>query len=340
MAGETRTTPDTLGPLLASPVDFEFFEAMRRIECAWPELPRLGTAARPSDEPVRFGHVAALHFPRSMIADMEALANGRFRLRGYFLGLFGPHGPLPLHLTDYAHDRITNARDGTLSAFADIFHHRILELFYRGWADARPTVHYDRPERDRFARYVSALIGMAEPRLRDRDAWPDRARQYFAGLLAASTRTRASLEALLQEYLKVGVQVEECVGQWLKIDAVDRTLLGRRDTASLGRTTVLGQEVWNAQHRIRLVIGPLTLGELMQYLPGGATLQRLRAIILTYLGYEYAWDVRLTVHRERLPGTRLGQFGHLGWTSWCVPKLTGDPADDVIVDVCAAASSA
>ena len=71
----------------------------------------------------------------------------------------------------------------------------------------------------------------------------------------------------------------------------------------------------------------------MQFLPGGASLERLRALMLNYLGYEYAWDVRFRVRRERLPGTRLGGFGHLGWTSWMAPPPSGADAEDVIIDV-------
>lgn len=341
MAGETRTASDPLEPVKAAPLDFEFFEAMRRVECAWPELPRLSAAARPSDEPVRLGHAPALQFPTSMLADIEAGPGGRLKIRGYFLGLFGPQGPLPLHLTEYAHDRLTNSRDRTLAAFADIFHHRILELFYRAWAEARPTVHFDRPSEDRFTRYVGALIGIAEPRLRGRDAWPDRARLFFSGLLSGGTRTRAALESLLQEYLGLDVRIQECIGQWLPIAAADRCCLGAdSESSALGRTAILGERVWNAQHRIRLVVGPVTLGQLMQYLPGGAPLERLRAIVLTYLGFEYAWDVQFLTRRERLPGVRLGQFGHLGWTTWVDPMRSDQPAEDVIIDVSARVNSA
>src|SRR3546814_4973730 len=43
------------------------------------------------------------------------------RMHGLFFGLFGPNAPLPLHLTEYAMDRQTNARDSTFTAFANIF---------------------------------------------------------------------------------------------------------------------------------------------------------------------------------------------------------------------------
>jgi len=347
MAGETGAAPDTvrpgpgrqaqaLEPLRADPLGFEFFEAMRRVECAWSSLPRLGTAARPALEPVRLGQAPALHFPASMLADLRDLPADRLGIRGYFLGLFGPHGPLPLHFTEYAHERAINFHDRTFAAFADIFHHRVLELFYRAWADARPIVEFDRPAEDRFAGFVAALIGIADRQLRDRDAWPDRAKLYFAGLLSAGTRNRAALESLLQEYLGLAVRIQECVGQWLPVAVSEQTRLSiDSDSAVLGRTTVLGERVWNAQHRIRLLIGPVTLGQLMQFLPGGASLGRLRALMLNYLGFEYAWDVQFLTQRARLPGVRLGQFGHLGWTTWVDPSPLGEPVDDVIIDVSA-----
>lgn len=340
MAIETGPAPDSLtaapatslASLQEHPYAYDFFEAMRRVECAWPGLPRLGTATRPADEPVRLGQKPSLEFPASMLASAESIAGGRLKILGYFLGLYGPHGPLPLHLTEYVHDRITNGRDDTLAAFADIFHHRMLELFYRAWANVRPTVHFDRPERDQFSMYVAALAGLAGPALRNADAWPDRAKLYFAGTLAAGTRTRAGLEALIGEYLDLPVRVDECIGEWLTIVEAERMSLGNPDTGTLGRS-VLGGSVWSAQHKLRLVIGPVDIGDLLQYLPGSPSLSRLRAAVMNYLGFEYAWDLQFVLRRARAPGVKLGQFGHLGWSTWAAPKREGQDIDDVIIDV-------
>jgi type VI secretion system protein ImpH len=334
MASEAGSPPDPLSLLaqLQTP-GIDFFEALRRVECGWPLLPRLGTATRPADEPVRLGQQPSLSFAPTMLAKVEAIEHGRLRVLGFFLGLFGPQGPLPLHLTEYAHDRTSNDRDPTFAAFADVFHHRMLSLFYRAWADSRPTVQFDRPEQDRFARHVAALIGIADESLRNRDAWPDRAKLFFAGHLSAATRTRAALESLLRTYLELPVEVEECVGQWLQVERDEQLRLGAdRNTGTLGSNALLGAAVWNAQTRLQLVIGPVTVGQLMQFLPGSASLGRLRALMLNFLGYEYAWNIRFRVKRENLPGVQLGRFGHLGWTSWTSPSRTGAAADDVIIE--------
>ena len=337
MASETGPAPDPvaqLGALQERPYAFDFFEAMRRVECAWPLLPRLGTATRPADEPVRLGHKPSLDFAPSMLADVEMQADGRLKILGYFLGLYGPQGPLPLHLTEYVHDRITNARDSTLAGFTDIFHHRMLELFYRAWANARPTVHFDRPQDDRFATsYVAALVGLASPGLRNRDEWPDRAKLFFSGLLSGGTKTCSGLESLLREYLGLPLHIEECVGEWLPVERGELLRLGDPATAKLG-TSVLGERVFCTQHKFRLVIGPIEVGSLLQYLPGSPSLGRLRDAVLNYLGLEYAWDIRFIVHRTRVPGMKLGQFGHLGWTTWSAPGREGADVGDVVIDAC------
>ena len=72
------------------------------------------------------------------------------RLQVRLFGLFGPNGPLPLHITEYARERLRHAGDPTLSRFLDVFHHRFLALFYRAWAQAQPHVNRDRPKEDRF----------------------------------------------------------------------------------------------------------------------------------------------------------------------------------------------
>ena len=340
MASETGSAPDSvavLAKLEEQPYSFDFFEAMRRVECAFPAAPRLGTAARPADEPIRLGQEPSLEFAASMLARVDRGGSGRPKILGYFLGLYGPQGPLPLHLTEYVHDRITNARDRTLAAFADIFHHRMLTLFYRAWANARPTTHFDRPDQDHFTKYIGATFGLGQSSLQNRDAMPDRAKLYYAGLFASAVKTRAGLEEFLTDYLALPVRVEECVSEWLAIESSERMRLGERRTSTLGMS-LIGERVLSTQHKIRIVIGPVSSGELLQYLPGGASLRRLRAAVLNYLGLEHAWDVQFIVRRSRVPAIKLGAFGHLGWSGWLAPPTHGADADDVVIDAAHAAA--
>jgi type VI secretion system protein ImpH len=146
-----------LRDMAAAPHKYDFFHALRLIEALHPAKPRLGQARRPVDEPIRLGQAADLSFAASSISRI-ALADrsGRPRVEVRFFGLFGPNGPLPLHMTSYARERQLHHHDDTFARFADWFHHRLLLLFYRAWAQAQPTVSLDRPNEDRFADYVGS----------------------------------------------------------------------------------------------------------------------------------------------------------------------------------------
>ena len=124
------------------------------------DKPRWGDALRPVDEPVRLGQDPDLSFAPAPLASFELGQDGAPpRLQVRLFGLLGPNGPLPLHLTEYARERLRHAGDPTLSRFLDLFHHRFLALFYRAWAQAQPHVNRDRPNDDRFAVYVGAFVG-------------------------------------------------------------------------------------------------------------------------------------------------------------------------------------
>ena len=208
------------------------------------------------------------------------------RLLVNFFGLFGPDGPLPLHMTEYARDRMRNERDPTLQRFADLFHHRALSLMYRAWADVRPAVSFDRPDTDRFATYVGALAGLGMPTLRDRDAMPDLTKLHFAGLLANQTRHADGLAAILTAFFTMPVQVETFVGSWLDLPVSDHTRLDGTpgSTRRWAAAALLGARVWSRSHKFRLVFGPLALEDYERLLPGGSSFHKLVPIVANYAG--------------------------------------------------------
>jgi type VI secretion system protein ImpH len=216
MADDDRAPPHALElyeALRAAPYDFDFFQAIRRIDAANKEKPRLGESPHLADDPVRLGQIPSLIFAPATMASFEPAADGRAaRLSSYFFGIFGPSGALPIHLTEYARDRIRNSGDRTFARFVDIFHHRMLSLFYRAWAASQPAVSFDRPGNDRFAAYVASLFGLGLPSLRDRDAMPDLAKLHFAGRLANQTRNAEGLRAMIADYFKLPVEIEQFVG--------------------------------------------------------------------------------------------------------------------------------
>ncbi len=316
---------------------FGFYAAMRMLEAAHPELPRFGNSTRPSQDALRLAQEpSVIHAPSTLAAFEPGDEDRPDRLLVHFFGLFGPDGPLPLHLTEYARDRRRNFGDATFQRFADMFHHRLISLFYRAWADVRPTVSFDRPEQDRFGHYVGSLIGLGTPGLRDRDAMPDLTKLHFAGLFANQTRNAEGLGQILAEFFAMEVHVEGFIGAWLTLPPSDYTRLSDGEaTAQLGRSAVLGARVWSRQHKFRIVFGPLNLADYERLLPGGLSFHRLVPIVRNYAGDVLMWDVNLILQTEEVPDTKLGQYGRLGWTTWLKPRRATTPAADLFLNASA-----
>lgn len=335
MAAEARSTPRDLDLLTELESDchrFGFFQALRRLEAEYRDSPRLGESSSVAEDPIRLAQRPSLAFAPATLANFERGVDGRpGRLEVFFFGLFGPNGPLPHHLTEYAHERLRNAKDATLSRFADIFHHRLLSLFYRAWANGQPAVNYDRPATDRFAGYVGALCGLGQPSLRHRGRVADEARLFFAGRLACQTRNAEGLEAFLQGYLGVEVTVDEFVGDWVRLPTTALCRLGTSpDCATLGRTAIAGDRVWDRQHKFRITLGPLTLPAYRAMLPGGPALAELVELVRTYVHDEFDWDLRLVLCGDEVVTVRLGQENALGRTTWLPSAGKRSDADDFL----------
>jgi len=333
--------------LTASPWAFDFFQALRRLECLYSDLPRLGEGQFPAEEPIRLGQRASLRFAPSAVAQFRPGGeDDPGRLQVEFLGMLGPQGPLPMHLTEYAIRRGRPPHnDPTFGAFLDVFNHRMLALFYRAWANALPTVNFDRPgpDSDRFGVFLASLIGHGETSLRGRDELPDAVRLHYAGRLAPHARNAEGLRAMLRDFFRLPVAIHEFVGQWLDLPDEERTRLGTRGSG-LGTSFVAGSRVWDCAHKFRLVVGPLRLADYQRLLPGGDSLRRLVAMVRSYLDDGLRWDLQLVLRQDEVPRFRLDGGNQLGWTTWMTrptgerPALARDP-DDICLDAMALAAS-
>jgi type VI secretion system protein ImpH len=320
--------------LAERPYDWHFFAALRHIEALYPDKPRFGRAVRPADEPARFAQTPAMHFAPSMISKVD-ISRRVPLVENYFLGLFGPNGPLPLHLTEYALDRDLNEKDATFRRFADIFHHRLLSLMYRAWAQAQPTVSYDRPNEDRFGDYVGALFGLDEGERRGSDARIARARRFYSGRLAQHSRPAEGLRGVLEGVFGVQIRIQQFVGRWMRIPRRTWLRLGTgRGYSTLGGGATLGEEVWACQQSFRIVVGPLTLWQFSRFLPGGEgrSLQRLTELVRGYVGPELGWDLQLRLQGQQAPPMVLGKSGQLGWTSWLGKGQDNADCGDVVLN--------
>ncbi len=322
-----------LEALKKAPEKFNFFLALRCIESASPASPRLGESLRPATDPVRLGQVPSLSFANSTLADFEEGKEGRpARLNSFFLGLFGPHGALPAHLTEYAKDRLKNDKDPTFIRFVDLFHHRMLSLFYRAWANKEPTVNFDREASDQFKRYVGSLFGEGQPS-HHLDEFPNRAKLFFAGKFSNQVRNADGLATILNGYLNRPVTVSEFIGEWMLMPKESQWRLGEsEETGILGKTTLVGEKSWGCQHKFRLNFGPLSLSEFKRLLPGGDDLKSVASVVKNYVGFQFAWDTNLMMHKNEVPAFILGGENQLGWTTWLYSNGISEDRSDTVIN--------
>jgi type VI secretion system protein ImpH len=320
--------------LEAEPHAFDYYSALRRIECLYQERPRLGTSKRPVDEPIRLAQEPALTFESASLTGFEPGMDGQpHRLLVRLLGLLGPNGPLPLHFTEYAKRRQRDYGDRTFAGFLDIFHHRMLSLFYRAWANNEPTISYDRPAADRFGDYVGSLAGLGMAELQKRDAIADQTKFYYCGRLSCQTRCAEGLQAVLTDFFNVPAGVEEFVGEWMDLPQQHICRLGMdRANGKLGESVVAGVKIWSGQHKFRIHLGPLGVEQYESFLPSGECIGRLVPLVRNYIGDELAWDVRLILKKKEVPSVRLNGASRLGWTSWMGERSSADDADDLVID--------
>ncbi len=335
------TTHSVIEEIRARPERFDFLQAVRRIESAAPDRPCVGQSVRPDQDTVRFAQEPSLSYAPSTIKRMESgRAGAPPRMLVHFLGLLGPNGPLPLHLTEYARERIKHVHDHTFARFLDTFNHRMLALFYDAWARNHQAVSFGRgKDNDRIATYIASMFGLGMESLLDRDAVQDMAKLYFSGQLVCKTRHPEGLCAILRTYFRLDASIQEFMGQWITLPHKFRCRVGESpNTGLLGRTIVVGSRVWDCQQRFRIRLGPMTFREYERMLPGGTSLQRLIDWIRNYTGESLAWEAQLVLKKEEVPDTQLGKQGRMGWSMWLKSKPFDHDADDLVLRPCETAS--
>ncbi|WP_084461323.1 type VI secretion system baseplate subunit TssG [Curvibacter gracilis] len=323
--------PDRLARAAQAPWRHGFLPLMRLLAAEHPEQPPIGRSQRPQQEPFRLGQQASLAFAPREIADIS-VRDGQAVIRLFGLGMLGPHGPLPLHVTEIVRERTEARRDATLSHFLDLFHHRYLTLFYRAWAQAQACAGLDRPQAETFTPYIARLCGDEVDEVPE-SPLPPHARWSSVAHRIREARNPDGLVATLAHYFGIGVTLQEFQLHWIPIEAKDTCLIGlARHSSLLGKGALAGEVVPDRQHGFRLILGPLDLRQYLRFTPQGADdgsdLPALIEWVRAFVGFEYLWEIALRLRREDAHPTRLGGSARLGWSSWMVDQAPTAPAAD------------
>ncbi|BCH25428.1 type VI secretion system baseplate subunit TssG [Mesorhizobium sp. L-8-3] len=315
---------------------FDFFELLRRLEH---DGGLFGHAGRPDREPARLGQHVRLGFATQDIAEFHPAVDGKpAKVTVANFGLLGPEGPMPLHLTRWVLDRLSqrwfageNARatsDTTFLDFANVLQHRMIALFYRAWADAHPEVQVERPVGGRVRSMLGALAGMGLPGTCGfEEPGIEVVKLRQAAALAHQVDGPERLTLFLAEAFQVPVQLKEFVGGWISIPAALQTRVGL-NSAALNRGATIGPRSFDRQSRIELRIGPLDLTRFKTFLPGTEGLAMLRTAVRDLVGGMLDVDLRIVLARDEVPPARIGS-AQLSRTAWLAPREDRPDAEDM-----------
>jgi type VI secretion system protein ImpH len=313
-----RSNPPLIDALRKQGYRYSFFQAVRLIQASFPDAPRVGHQGPVESEALRFCPTLDFSFAASDVAGVRegARADGgpRLEMLTTFLGLYGTQSPLPTHFTE----GLFEADEESLTrGFLDLFHHRLLSLFYRAWEKYRYDVQFDPGGKDLLSKRLLTLLSL------DPDGMPADHRVPairflgLAGLITQVPHSAASLNGMLNEFF-VGLpfEVEPCVGRWLPVPADQRNRLARMNT-TLGSDLVLGEQVFDRACTFRVAAGPLSFDDYMGFLPCGERLPELRELVDAVNGDGLDYEIELRLRRDEVPPLQLSApTARLGWSSW------------------------
>jgi type VI secretion system protein ImpH len=296
---------------------FSFFKAVGLLEHLSPDKRPLGKTFVPGEEAVRFSSKPGLAFPASDISKIgQADSKRPVDMEVTFMGLVGPSGVLPYCYNEQVVERLLR-KDRGLMAFYDMFHHRLISLFYLAWKKYRLTENYLPDAADKISSYILCLTGLGTPGLLPSTGLRDKSLLYFfSGLLSKAAPSACLIEAVLGYVSGTTVRVQQFIARLLPISPEDRTRIGMAN-GRLGVDAVCGSHTPDVQSKFRVVLGPVKYDTFLRLLPRGEMLRPIFSLVKTIAGIEYEFDVRIVLDRGEVPACTLGA-GHpmLGEATW------------------------
>jgi type VI secretion system protein ImpH len=313
------------------PYGFSFFQAVRLLEGLTRGAKLLGQATRPREEAVNFSVRPGFAFPPSDIAGLtKESENTPARMEVAFLGLIGPSGVLPSWYTELARER-NRQKDFGFTAFLDIFHHRLVSLFYLAWKKYRFDANYRWECQDGLSRCLLSLLGLGTEGLTEHLGVQAEEVVYYGGLLSRRIPSAAALERVIAYFSGTETAVEQFMPRQIRISPEDQTQLGAAN-ARLGVDALCGSWVWDRQSAFRVRLGPMGYRQFVDFLPTGRRSRIVFSVARYATGIEYDCDLRVILRRSEVPPCVLGSqtcrplLGLATWVSSPGFEYAEDPA--------------
>ncbi|WP_269112526.1 type VI secretion system baseplate subunit TssG [Burkholderia territorii] len=297
-----------------------FFELMRRVEVL--ERERGGAVRRTKRSPpwLRIEQSAEMHFASTEVASVrieqtrlvETDDYPRVNIVQRHFGLFAPYGPLPLHVTEHAMQEKRFERNAAFERFVNVACGDLAWLHYLAWSSMHPVLGYERA-RNAFVERVTALANANAPAGDDvATRHAQVCRRAFPGIYCAPRRSLADLQRMLARYFRVPLRVTPRHGRWISVPPV--CCGGRR----LGAWR-LGTRIWDVQHSMEIVIGPIEADEFYRWQRRSAAAMAVCAVATDFVDGMIDPVIKVQVRtRPELAG-KVGRM-RIGVDAWSRPN--------------------
>jgi type VI secretion system protein ImpH len=304
---ERKQNSDVKQRLMDQACSFSFFKAVHLLEgFAGGRAP--GQSLSPAKDPVRFRVLPGFSFPAS---DIAAVRNGNRapipEMTVNFMGLIGPKGVLPDWYNEHAL-QMNHQKAHAFNAFLDLFHHRLISLFYLAWKKYRLAENYQPDGGDPISSSLAELAGIG-PAEQDRDPeFYQNARRrliYFSGLVSRVVPTASVIETIIANAVGAPARVEQFVMRMIAVHRENRSRLGKKN-GTLGEDAMCGGRIRDINNTFVVKLGPLTWKKYLAFQPCSRNLEMVQRLIGRIAGIEYEFEVHLILKGPEIPGLSLG----------------------------------
>lgn len=340
MADQDRAPNHSVEEMLVSKARrFSFFQLVRLLERGYRSSARVGYQGPASAEILRFRPDISLASASSDVAELNLVrssdaAKERYRITTTFLGLYGSSSPLP---SFYSEDILWADEDqNRIRDFLDLFHHRLISLFYRCWSKYRYHIQFEYDENDRLTPNLFSLIGLDVNHLSQKTGLPEPIRLlHFAGLINQQPHSASALEGILSEYFdNLPVEIEQCTGRWVPVKQEQLASLGERN-CRLGMDCSIGHRVFARTGNFRIWIGPIDYQQFLEFLPDQPNHRVLRSLVsfftTDHLEFDTAFEVLGPLPLQLSSKDSERSAPRLGWTSWLFSESPGNDRKETVV---------
>lgn len=306
--------------LLAEPYRYQFVQAIRILLCC---LRQQNVPHRQAfSQVLRFTNSLSLSFPASEIERLSLEESGQISVVPTFMSFLGVSGTLPLHHSERISAYRLSTKDAGVSAFLDIFSHRMVSLFCQAWEKYRTESSLETHGKDQQLPLLMALAGVQAHALPSNGepgaVMPDVA-GWYAGLLRCRPVSAQAVGRVLAEYCDVPVALEQFVGCWDHLEKNRRSLLGSSNF-SLARGATLGPRLWRHDRRVCLHIGPLDRAGMQRFLPRSTAAAALARMLTLFGVPDLEYEIRLILSPPCITALILHaqpeQRRRLGWSTF------------------------